>query len=365
MFAARKRRILWLALAGPVVLLLLSVPAGSVYYAAAGGRACIRCHELEPAYHSWAESTHRSVQCKECHGSIFSTDLGFHLNNVRQLWRHLRGQVPERLLVQQRDISRGMNERCGKCHQQEFAAWAAGPHHASYERIFLNPEHNAKRLPNDQCLLCHGMYFERSILELVQPLDRQGPWHLTTTSVLPHEASMPCLACHEVHRPGTPLGLRPKAVAVIPPAPPPSPAAFYDRREQIHVRAELLPLPAMLDHARPVRVSPDARQAICYQCHAPDHTFQAGSGDDRTCVGVHEGLGCVACHRGHDLEARASCAECHPRLSNCGLDVAQMDTTCKSSTSRHNIHVVKCADCHASGVPARARLVEAHAESAR
>jgi hypothetical protein len=111
----------------------------------------------------------------------------------------------------------------------------------------------------------------------------------------------------------------------------------------------------MLDGTRPVSVSPDARQAICYQCHAPDHTFQTGSGDDRTCVGVHEGLSCQACHGGHDLNARASCAQCHPRLSNCGLAVEQMDTTFKSTASRHNIHFVKCADCHAAGIPARTK----------
>ena len=102
-----------------------------------------------------------------------------------------------------------------------------------------------------------------------------------------------------------------------------------------------------------MRIAPDARQATCYQCHAPDHTFQAGSGDDRTCVGVHEGLSCLACHTGHDQDARASCALCHPRLSNCGLDVETMDTTFKSSTSGHNIHFVKCEDCHPKGVPKR------------
>jgi hypothetical protein len=353
--ARSKRRIIWMALAAPIALVLLAVPAGSVYYAAAGGKACIRCHELEPAYHRWANSTHRSVQCKECHGSIFSTDVGFHLNNVRQLWRHVCGQVPERLLVQQRDISRNMNERCGRCHRQEFAAWAAGPHHATYERIFLNNDHNTNRLLNDQCLLCHGMYFEHSIRELVQPLNRQGPWHLATASLQPQEASIPCLACHETHRPGTPLGMLPKASATNPPATPPSATAFYDRREQVHFRAELLPLPAMLDGSRPVSVSPDARQGICYQCHAPDHTFQPGSGDDRTCIGVHEGLSCLACHGGHDLNAHASCAQCHPRLSNCGLAVEQMDTTFKSTASRHNIHFVKCADCHAAGIPARTK----------
>jgi hypothetical protein len=32
-----------------------------------------------------------------------------------------------------------------------------------------------------------------------------------------------------------------------------------------------------------------------------------------------------------------------------------MDTTFKSATSRHNIHFVKCADCHTGGVPARTK----------
>jgi hypothetical protein len=107
----------------------------------------------------------------------------------------------------------------------------------------------------------------------------------------------------------------------------------------------------MLDGARPVNLSPDSRQALCYQCHAPDFTLQARSGDDRTCIGVHEGLSCLACHSGHDQDARASCAQCHPRMSNCGLDVERMDTTFRSPASLHNIHFVKCADCHPNGVP--------------
>jgi hypothetical protein len=129
--------------------------------------------------------------------------------------------------------------------------------------------------------------------------------------------------------------------------------AFYDRREQLHFSAETLPLPNLFDRTRAVSIAPDARQALCYQCHAPDHTFQAGSADDRTCVGVHEGLSCLACHQGHDQNARASCVQCHPRLSNCGLEVGAMDTTFKSLASRHNIHFVRCGDCHTNGVPER------------
>ena len=52
-----------------------------------------------------------------------------------------------------------------------------------------------------------------------------------------------------------------------------------------------------------------------------------GSGDDRTPMGVHEGLSCVSCHDGHGESARASCATCHPEMSHCGIDVEKMDTT--------------------------------------
>jgi hypothetical protein len=353
MSPALKHRKLWLWLSIPVFAALLAVPAGSIYYSAAGGKACVRCHEIQSAYNRWAMSTHREVACKECHGSLYSTDLDFHLNNVRQLWHHLRGRVPERLLVRQRDISRGMNARCGKCHQQEFAAWAAGPHHATYGRIFLTPGHNTNRIPSDQCLLCHGMYFERGIRELVQPIDLKGPWRLASASIRAAEPAIPCVACHTMHRNGLPLEL----CATNGPANEASPfrpsLAFYDRREQLPVSAGALPLPGLRDGARPVRVAPDARQGLCYQCHAPDHTFQAGSGDDRTCVGVHEGLSCLACHQGHEQNPRASCVQCHPRLSNCGLDVETMDTTFKTLGSSHNIHFVKCQDCHPGKVPER------------
>ena len=70
-------------------------------------------------------------------------------------------------------------------------------------------------------------------------------------------------------------------------------------------------------------------------------------------MGVHEGLSCLACHLKHGQQTRASCANCHPRLSNCGLDVAKMDTTFNSTASGHNIHTVKCADCHPKGIPAK------------
>jgi len=42
---------------------------------------------------------------------------------------------------------------------------------------------------------------------------------------------------------------------------------------------------------------------------------------------------------------------CHPMMSHCGIDVEKMDTTFASKAGRHNIHWVKCTDCHQNGIP--------------
>jgi hypothetical protein len=92
--------------------------------------------------------------------------------------------------------------------------------------------------------------------------------------------------------------------------------ALYDRRALEHVGLDRLPMPAMRDGERPVKASPDRRQALCYQCHAPRAGNAVFSGDDRTPVGVHEGLSCLACHEKHG-QRRALPARAATRASNC------------------------------------------------
>ena len=204
----------------------------------------------------------------------------------------------------------------------------------------------------DDCLRCHGMHYEGAIRDLVTPIDRKGPWSLKD-STLSSQPTIPCLSCHQVHRHGMPL----QKLAVKPENPGPAQEvnrpslAFFDRRELGHVANQGLPLPTIYDQRRPIKISPDQRQSLCYQCHAPLASMQVNSGDDRTPVGVHEGLSCFACHEKHGQQTRASCLTCHPRLSNCGLDVEKMDTTLKSTKSPHKIHFVKCLDCHTKGIP--------------
>jgi hypothetical protein len=334
-----------------VAAVAIMVPGASLYFEVGGGKRCAGCHEMQPLYDTWHASSHRSVGCGNCHGSALTAELAFHTNNAGRAWSHLRGDLPEQIGFANRDVL-AMSDRCRGCHRQEFAAWQSGPHSASYTRIFLEKKHNAENMLIDDCLRCHGAYFEGGIADLVAPVNRTGPWRLAKPE-LANMPAMPCLTCHQMHREGKPMekaGAEGRVPGRSQEIARPS-LAFFDRRTQTYVPVAELPVPAIVEGARAVRMSRDQRQALCYQCHAPTAAMQVGSGDDRTGIGVHEGISCLACHAQHGQKTRASCASCHPKMSNCGLDVEKMDTSFVSPDSKHNVHWVKCGDCHTRGVP--------------
>lgn len=349
----RLLRRLALTLAAMAALGVATLASTSWYYGGRDGSGCARCHEIRPLVDAWSHSTHRNVACAECHGSSFSADVRMHVKNLQRVWLHSRGETPEQIHIRHQDVA-PLVARCAGCHRQEFAQWRGGPHGRTYAAIFTDATHNANQQLMDDCLRCHGMHFEGGIRDLVTPLDRQGPWRFVRQEDARLE-SVPCLACHSVHREGEPLTARENRARsegpgqeIVRPS-----LALYDRRALEHIGVDRLPLPRMVDGGRAVKTSPDRRQALCYQCHAPRAGMQVFSGDDRTPVGVHEGLSCLACHAKHAQTTRASCAGCHPRLSNCGLDVETMDTTFKSKDSPHDVHRVACADCHPKGVPVK------------
>jgi hypothetical protein len=298
-------------------------------------------------------SAHRNVGCMDCHEASLATKL-------RHIRVHLSGKLPEAIRLRDVDVLE-MAPNCEKCHQREYATWHAGPHSATYSQIFADPGHNSKRRLMNDCLRCHGMHFDGPIRELVAPQDSHGPWHVIKAGFA-DEPTMPCQACHQVHREGAP-STRPERRISVAGAAVDDTLAFFDRRERLHFRATALPIPHLYDGARALKMNQDARQSLCYQCHAPrvpeagtvpaknNWGAQAGSGDDRTPMGVHEGLSCLSCHFGHNESALASCKTCHPQMSNCGLDVEKMDTTFANANSAHNIHWVRCTDCHQHGVP--------------
>jgi hypothetical protein len=213
----------------------------------------------------------------------------------------------------------------------------------------------------DDCFRCHGMHFNGSIRDLVQPLNTKGPWHLTRAGFADQPA-MPCQACHQVHREG-PQEPSPSARISVAGAPVHDSLAFFDRRESMHFASRSLAHSATERRRAPGQAEPGPapghllpvpRAARARDGHGGSQASwgpQVGSGDDRTPMGVHEGISCISCHNGHNENARASCKTCHPQMSHCGLDVEKMDTTFASAASPHNIHWVKCADCHQHGIP--------------
>jgi hypothetical protein len=347
------------AVAGAALCVLAAAAlANAGYYAGSSysGRYCTSCHQIQASYDRWAQSAHRNLECAECHGGALTADLETHATNLRHVFYQATGRIPDRVVLDDAHVDR-VAANCARCHRDTFARWKAGGHSAAYSHIFLSAPQNSKTLLVDDCLRCHGMFAGGNISTVVTPIGTTGPWRL----VRPADAerpTMPCLACHSMHAAGTPEASpdyrQPRTISYAR-AGRTSSLAFYDRRERRHVPAAQLPLPGMHHRGRRVTLSPDRRQAICYQCHSPEASHAVGSGDDRTGTGVHEGIGCLGCHDPHRLDARASCASCHPALSNCGLDVTAMDTSYKSPSSSHNIHFVSCADCHPGGIPMGAR----------
>ena len=53
----------------------------------------------------------------------------------------------------------------------------------------------------DDCLRCHGMHFNGAVRDLVQPQNTIGPWHITRANFA-DQPTMPCMACHQMHREG-------------------------------------------------------------------------------------------------------------------------------------------------------------------
>jgi Cytochrome c554 and c-prime len=301
-------------------------------------QSCASCHEMIGVTSNWTASSHRTVSCRACHGGSLTLDVHALRSHVDRIVRHFTGDPnkPVRLLAKH---VLPLHESCRQCHPQAFADWQVSRHSTTYARIFLDPTHNATASPTNDCLRCHGMFFEGDISGLVaRSSGALDSWALRDPAKAV-EPAIPCLTCHQVHAPSGDTRA----------------AGLFDHRERAHFSAFLLPAASVFQGGRAVRLSTDLRQRVCMECHAPSAAHQLGTSDDRTPAGVHEGLSCLDCHGAHAHSATASCSACHPADSHCGIEVQKMDTTFLSASSKHNVHTVACLDCHPQGVPAKAQ----------
>lgn len=323
-----------------LALFILSCGIGSMAYFHYGDprHTCASCHEMGGVHSEWASSGHKTLHCRNCHGGSLTLEahaIEAHLNRVMQ---HFARDTDKPIRMAEKDVLR-THESCRNCHPQSYADWKSSGHAATYSRIFLDPDHNRAEQLADDCLRCHGMFFNGAMADLVTPLNKTGPWSLKNPAKADHP-TIPCSACHQIH--------------ALAGEKQPAKAHFYDGREKMYFPVTGLPEIDLHHGERPIEAAKDPHQRLCLQCHAPSqfHAHLAGTSDDLTPTGVHEGLSCLDCHQKHNNSAKASCATCHPSASNCGLDVEKMDTTFFSKTSKNNIHTVACGDCHNGRRPA-------------
>jgi hypothetical protein len=343
----RIRKYFFISLLTLISILVLMLTGYTVWNTTDPSKTCASCHEIRNSYERWTISAHRNFDCKTCHGTALSTGINSLKESTNRLKRHLQEDFVEDINLNEKQVGR-MVGRCRECHQDEFAKWTSGGHSMRFTDVFLNADKNKREPINEQCLRCHGMYYEGSVAGIVSPLDTAGPWKIISSA---HKLryAIPCLVCHSMHTPGqtaqSPDYANPGEKAYKQPIPYPK-AGFYDNAEKTHFRADKLPQLKIWENERKVLVSEDPLMRICVQCHAPDAFHQTGTSDDHTPLGVHEGLSCMACHQPHTNDAMKSCKNCHPAFSNCGLDVEKMNTTFLDPDSDHDIHTVKCTGCH-------------------
>jgi hypothetical protein len=344
----RIRKYFFITLLTLITVLVIILTGYTFWNTADPSKTCASCHEIREAYEQWTVSAHRGFDCKSCHGTALSTGLNSLREAAGRLKMHIREDSIGDVHISEKHAGRVMN-RCRTCHQDEYTRWLSGGHSMKFSDVFLNEEMNRRDLVSEKCLKCHGMYYQDSFDMLMAPLDTIGPWKIISPNH-PARYAIPCLACHSMHTPGQPAVppdyAHPREKSYALPEPYPR-AGFYNRTDKIHYRADQLPkLFFYTEDNQDTKVSDEPLMRVCQQCHTPDASHRAGTGNDHTPLGVHEGLSCMACHQPHTNDARSSCKNCHPALSNCGLDVEKMNTSMADQHSPNDIHFVKCADCH-------------------
>jgi hypothetical protein len=249
-------RVAALCLTAVVALLAAGYSGASYYYNSQHGAGCASCHEMAGYVGDVHDSAHRNANCLDCHETSMATKL-------RHITVHLSHRWPETIRMRDTDVV-AMTGACEKCHQQEYASWHAGPHSATYREIFTDSAQNSKQRLTEDCLRCHGMHFDGSVRDVVQPVSTTGPWRVVRAGFA-DQPTMPCLTCHWVHRQGS---LAAKPAERISVAGEQDTLAFFDRRERMHFAVANLAMPQLYDGVAAVKMNPDQRQALCYQCHA-------------------------------------------------------------------------------------------------
>ncbi len=312
-------------------------------------KTCANCHEVRPTFERWKTSAHAKVSCFDCHGTALSN--GFHSlkEKLGMVFTHVSGTKENSDVKLTEDQLIDVMDRCIKCHSNEGAKWKGGAHSSKYSNIFEDRKHNIMEKPYWDCMRCHGMFYGGNIHTLMNlESDKPEDWKIRDSKQAA-KPSIPCMACHQIHRMGETYGEFKSAYESKMPFKPQPKTAFYVRTQRTHTNTEDLFKLEMFLNGEKVKASKDPNNLLCIQCHSPNWRHEAGTQDDKTPTGVHEGISCIACHDPHSNSAKNSCVKCHTdsvKDGKCKVDVLNAETTFKSATSKNDIHKITCLSCH-------------------
>ena len=339
-----KRKYVYITIS--IIVILLIINSYTVWNRLDPGYTCAGCHEITPSHTSWAGSAHAEIHCVECHGTALSNGFHSFKEKAEMVTVHFTDKKNRADIHLTEEQVLEVVNKCIRCHQAEHAGWQSSGHAANYREIFMDDVHNAIEKPHWDCLRCHGMFYNGGIYDLMN-LEGKSSSYVIKDKKQELRPTIPCLACHQIHT-GNPVSKRQVPMKNTSAKTfRNTPTAFYMRADKMYLRSDKLTPVVMKDDDRPVNRAIDTHTLLCQQCHAPDYVHKAGSEDDRTPTGVHEGISCTACHKVHSGDTRESCVQCHSGIStNCKKDVRQMNTTYLSKVSSHDIHRITCLSCH-------------------
>jgi len=310
----------YIILSVAALFIIVIIASYSVWNGSDPENTCARCHEISPSHAQWKSSAHAGVKCSECHGTAFSNGVHSFMEKANMVFVHFTTDKQNDEIRLNEKQALEVNERCIACHRAEYAGWLRSGHAINYKEIYMDSAHNAMEKPHWDCLRCHGMYYDGNINDLMALDGDHTQWKIRDEKQ-ETRAAIPCLSCHQMHT-ENPVSERyvslNDSVRIVNERNPMT--ALYIRAEKMHLRSDMLPKVRMFDGDKEITVPSDPNSMLCMQCHAPDFKHQAGSEDDRTVTGVHEGISCIACHQPHSGETKASCAQCHPSLSQEQID---------------------------------------------
>lgn len=272
------------------ILLLLIVPLGISY--TSRPEFCATCHEMQNAYKTWQESSHRKVNCVACHIepgllNLFKEKI---FTGSKDIYYHFAGTYKKPINAKSRLAKEQITTRvCTQCHSPEKRKFT------SSRNVAIDHEIHLKN--NVRCTYCHNRVAHK-------PQPKQKDFLKMTG----------CFRCHGLRKAARAPG---RCSTCHPPD--------FERKPRSHRATDWAPpSPALVvagtisQHAKMAK--PDLsycqmchiEQKLCTPCHETKMPHQRPWGDrhGRTVVAVSNNENSqLFCRRCHELEK--FCGKCH------------------------------------------------------